>query len=201
MSVSELELPRVDLVSAHYFVAERFPDGTVRGNFESVPVELSDLEQEAMARCVALGGIALETGNPPVGAILLDHDRGLQWEDVTTDKTSRNLQGHAELGLLRQATPTVGNDLRNCTLVTTAHLCNTCTAPYAEGNIGRIVCGVPRSAVWQVARLMRPRKINMHDLLLDGDIDTTVTTGLKTEEILRNFVTWAVLRDEREVPA
>ncbi len=199
MSAPVLELPKVDLISGRYYVVDRLPDGTVLSAYDPIPTELSPQEEEAMQWCVALGRQALDAGNPPVGAVLLDNESGDSWGDFTVDKSSRDLRGHAEHGVYGQAQPIVGNDLRDCTLVTTAVLCNTCATPYAEGKIGKIICGVTREAVWEVAGIMRPRRINMHDLLLDGDIDTTVTIGVQAEAILQNFVKWAQLRRENKV--
>lgn len=199
MSLDALELPKVDLVTGRYYVIDRLPDGSVHSAYEPLPTEVSPLEEEAMGRCLVLGERALALGNPPVGAVLLDHESGERWEGITVDKSTRHLHGHAEIQAYDKAQPTVGNDLSNCTLVTTSVLCDTCATPYAEGKIGRIVCGVTRAAVWKVAGIMRPRRINMHELLLDGDINTTVTIGFMAEDILRNFALYAPMRASGQV--
>ncbi|HSX17620.1 MAG TPA: deaminase [Patescibacteria group bacterium] len=158
-----------------------------------VEAELTEAEEEAMALCLAMGRSALTRGNPPVGAVLLDNERGLSWGAMTIDKTTPHILGHGEVRAYGQAHEVVGDQLQNCTLVTTAQPCNTCTCPYAEGQIGRIVFAAPRSAIYAVSGLMRPREINMPDLLRDGNTTTVVMQGHRARDALASFATWGEL--------
>ena len=185
-----MSLPSVELRSTHY---------RRDGSFVSVEAEITEIEQRAMDMCFELGEEALKDANPPVGAVLIDHERGLVHGARTVDKTEPNILGHAEIRAYSVLQPDIGKHLRGCTLVTTAQLCNTCTAPYAEGKIGRIVYAAPRWAVFKVCGLMRPRQINMHDLLVDGDTDTVVTEGYGADRALASFAIWGALREQGKV--
>lgn len=190
--MSGLTLPSVELTTLRY---------SRDGRTDPCLTEIDDIEQRAMDYCLMLGEQALKEGDPPVGAVLLDRRGGLvrQWASRTNDKTSGHLLGHAELRAYMAAQPEVGNDLSGMTLVTTSQLCNTCTAPYAEGKIGKIICAVPRSAVWEVAGIMRPRLINMHDLLADGDTSTVVTMGYMAEAATALFALYGQIQGHRAI--
>jgi tRNA(Arg) A34 adenosine deaminase TadA len=170
--------PEVALTSVRYF-----PDGSF------CPIEpfVTEAEQRAMDMCLTLGEEALHAGNPPVGAVLLDNERGLLWGARTTDETNGHILGHAELRVYDKASATIGRDMSHCSLVTTAQPCTTCTPPYAEGKIGRIIFAAPRESVLAVAGIMRQRSINMPDLLADGETNTDVVSGYQAAEALSLF--------------
>lgn len=180
-----MPFPNVEQVAVHF---DR--DRQIR----LVDAEPTDEETTAMSLCLELADQALRAGNPPVGAILLDNKSGLLWGAQTIDKTQPHLIGHAETRAYLQAQPTVGDDLSEATLVTTAQPCNTCTTPYAEGKIGRIIYAMPRPVIFAVCGIMRPREINMPDLLRDGDTETTVIAGHQSQEALALFGRYAMLR-------
>lgn len=187
--MARLDIPSVEL-SANLYL----PDGSVT----PVEAEISDLEKKAMGLCLELGELALQDGNPPIGAVLLDRKRNVVHGSATTvDKTMPTILGHAEIRAYMEAEPTVGDDLRECTLVTTAQPCNTCTSPYAEGKIGKIIYAAPRKTIFEVSGLMRPRKINMPDLLADGDTETVVVEGLSANQALKKFVKWGKIQKDK----
>lgn len=191
--MARLDIPSVEL-SANLYL----PDGSVT----PVEAEISDLEKKAMEMCLELGETALQEGNPPIGAVLLDRKHNLvHGSGMTVDKTVPTILGHAELRAYMNAEQTVGDNLRECTLVTTAQPCNTCTSPYAEGKIGKIIYAAPRSTIFEVSGLMRPRKINMHDLLADGATETVVIEGFSANQALKKFVKWRKQQDARAAEA
>lgn len=190
MLAAEFEAAGISIPEVPVSAAVYLPDRTVQPG----SAEITDSEREALALCLALGVAALKRGNPPVGAVLLDNARGLSWGAMTVDKTTPHVLGHAEVRAYDQAQPTVGDRLQECTLVTTAQPCNTCTCPYAEGKIGRIVYAAPRSAIYAVSGLMRPREINMPDLLRDGATTTLAVEGHEAQHALTGFATWGALR-------
>jgi tRNA(Arg) A34 adenosine deaminase TadA len=184
MSAPTSEIPYVEEQSTHYF-----PDGS----YQSVETQLTQLEVDAMQLCLDMAELAIEDGNPPVGAVLISYPHNLTWGARTIDKTVGDLIGHAEIRSYAEARDTVGNDLSKCTLVTTAQPCNTCITPYAEGSIGKIVYAAPRLAINAVSGLMRQRRINMSDLLMDGDTNTVVIEGHRAGEALEKFQRWGRL--------
>lgn len=178
-------LPTVNLRSSRYFSD---------GSFRPTETDLSEMERSAMAVCHELGEKALMRRNPPIGAVLINDETGDLFGASTVDKKRPGLLGHAEVRAYERAKRYVGDWLGRCTLVTSVQPCTTCTAPYAEGKIGKIVYAAPRSAVFAVAGLMRPRAINMHELLVDGATDTVVTEGFDAARTLANFALWAELK-------
>lgn len=169
------------------------PNGDV---FPAEPV-VTDIERGAMTWALQLAEEALHDGNPPVGAVLLvnsgEHSIGAK----THDKISRNLMGHAELVAYEDAHKIIGDDLSGSTLITTAVPCTSCTPHYAEGKIGKVIAAAPRRLIYPLAGIMRPRAINMHDLLADGETDTTVVLNHRLTESLGKFATYGLRKGRR----
>lgn len=170
------------------------------GSFEEETVHLSELEVQAMDMSLELANRALESGNPPVGAVLLDRKNEQLWGGSTSDKSERHILAHAEIRAYDLAQPTVGDELQDCSLVTTSQPCTTCTPPYVEGKIGRIIYAAPRSDVWQITGIMRPRSVNMHELLVDGETDTVVVGNYRAPEAMAKFVMWAEMAGQESRP-
>lgn len=183
-----MQLPSVEQRAFHVY-----PHGL------TVPVDATPTgsEMAAMNMCLELAGRALEAGDPPIGAVLVDNERDLRWGARTVDKSDPQLLGHAETRAYFEAKETVRDNLGRCSLVTTAEPCATCTAPFAEGNIGRIIYAVPRSVIREITGIMRARNINMLDLLADGDTSTTVIEGVQSEKAISLFGLYAQLRGYR----
>lgn len=180
-----------EVTSLHYL-----PDGS----FEAVEAELSELEINAMSMALSYADEALAAGDPPVGAVLLDRRNGLEWGACTSDKSARDIMGHAEVRAYNLAQPTVGDELQECTLVTTSQPCTSCTPPFVEGKIGKIIYAASRADVWPITGIMRPRTINMHELLVDGATDTTVIGGYRRDEAIGKFTLWAELQKTKGAP-
>ncbi len=168
-------------------------------SFDPTDVDITEMDHHLIDSCFDLAEIALMDGNPPVGAYIYSSRLGKSWGAKTVDKTVRRLMGHGELRAYDGVADLLGDDLSDCTLYTTAEPCVTCTAPYAEGKIGRIIFSAPRSDIYAVSGLMRPRKINMHEILVDGHTDTIVTSGLGSERALGLFATWGELQRQGKV--
>jgi tRNA(Arg) A34 adenosine deaminase TadA len=179
-----MALPEIALESTLYLPND---------GFKPVETQLSSFDEHLMGLCFDLAEMALSEGNPPVGAQLYSSRTGQTWGAKTIDKTNRRLMGHGEVRAYNDAAESLGDDLSDCTLITTSEPCVTCTAPYAEGQIGRIIFAAPRPAIRQVSGLMRSRNINMHDLLVDGNTRTVVTSGYQAERALALFSTWGEL--------
>lgn len=144
-------------------------------------------------------GEALSEGNPPIAAVLIDHDSGILWGGKTVDKTEGHLMRHAELRVYDLAQPVLNDNLENCTLVSTSQLCSSCTPHYAEGRIGKIIIGAQREMVYPLTGIMRPRKINMPELIEDGNTDTLVIENFMALRSLQLFVKYGRL-NKHELP-
>lgn len=173
-------LPEVPVTTYHYRPDRQVP--TIERT------EISQIHVEAMEYAFALAKESLEEGNPPVGAVLIDNESGDSWAAKTTDYSNPDILGHAELRSYSNAKKVIGRDMSGCTLVTTAQPCSTCTPPYAEGEIKRVVYAAPRPLVFAAINTMRPRLHNMPDLLFDGKTDTLVTEGLMASRSLELFL-------------
>ncbi len=158
-------------------------DGTV----ETIEPVVHEVEKMAMDLAFRFAELALEEGNPPVGSVLIVDDGMHIFGGKTHDKTTGKINGHAEIVAYEDAHQAVGDDLSSSTLVSTAALCSSCTPPYAEGKINKIVTSAPRRFVWQLSGIMRPRQINMHELLIDGQTDTISIINYNLERSLGLF--------------
>ncbi len=92
-----------------------------------------------MHYCITLGEIALQKGNPPVGAILVVHDT-IIGEGYETAKTSGDVTEHAEILAIRDAVQK-GNSalLENAILYTTHEPCLMCSYAIRHYKIPTIV--------------------------------------------------------------
>lgn len=159
--------------------------------------QVNETEHVAMDLAFEMAQIALEDGNPPVGSVLIVGDGDHLFGGKTHDKTSKKINGHAEIVAYEDAHQIVGDDLSNSTLVTTAVLCSSCTPPYAEGKIGKIITAIPRRYVWQLSGIMRPREINMHELLRDGNTDTLSVINYNLERSVGLFALYGARRGHK----
>lgn len=128
---------------------------------------------------------ALETGDVPIGAVVLDPagevvSRGRNVREVDADPT-----GHAEVVALRAAAADRGEwRLVDHTLVVTLEPCTMCAGAAVLARVGRIVFGAhddKAGAVGSVWDVVRDRRLNHRP---------EVVTGVRREEsagLLREF--------------
>lgn len=136
-----------------------------------------ELDQQMMAICLDEARQALESGNPPVGAVLYDFRLDRYWSDHTTDKTDRNGLNHAEIKAYQKAQPYVLDNLGKCALWSTLELCLMCTAVYAQMDISSINVAVSR----REGGFQRKRKIQMYQGIKDARITCVTTLGVGKE--------------------
>lgn len=141
-------------------------------------VEASPIQVELMEIAITEARIALNEGNPPIGAVLYSPDHNATWQGHSVDKTTGNVLDHAEIISYDKAKKVVKNDLGRCLLVSTLELCPMCTTVYTQAKIGSITIGASRNDVSGLRR----RNIGMHEIVSDGKIDTTIYRGLFKKE-------------------
>lgn len=185
-----MNFPELEIKATHY-LPEAAPT-------EISPV-ISELEANAMRIALSEAGEALIDGNPPIGAVIINNASGALWAAKTADKTNRHLADHAEMRVYDLAQPTVGDELQDTTLVSTAQLCATCSPFYAGGKIGRVILGAKREDIYPLAGIMRSRSINMPELFEDGNTDTVVVENLMAIESLKLFAQYGRLK-QHELP-
>jgi len=92
---------------------------------------------------------AVENGNHPFGAVLADRDGKLLLEAENTVVTDRDITGHAETNLVREASRKYGADfLAGCTLYASAEPCAMCAGAIYWGNISRVVYGLSQEQLY-----------------------------------------------------
>lgn len=117
-----------------------------------------------MSRALLLANSASETGDVPVGAVVLDPDgrvigRGHNRREADHDPTA-----HAEILALREAGTNLGTwNLQGCTLVVTVEPCTMCAGAAVNARVSRVVFGAwePRTgACGSVRDVVRDARLN-----------------------------------------
>jgi tRNA(adenine34) deaminase len=125
-----------------------------------------------MRAALAEAARAVDTGDVPVGALVLDPatriiGRGRNAREATGDPTA-----HAELLALRAAAATVGSwRLTGCTLVATLEPCTMCAGALVLARVDRLVYGAvdPKSgAVGSLWDVVRDRRLNHRPEVVAG---------------------------------
>jgi tRNA(adenine34) deaminase len=138
-----------------------------------------------MLEAITIAKSALNTGDVPVGAIVINRDgvvigKGFNEREATNDPTA-----HAEIVALRSATSRLQNSrLDGCTLIVTLEPCAMCAGAIAQARISHLIFGAwdekagAVGSVWDVIR--DPRALYKMD----------VTSGVleeKCAELLQIF--------------
>lgn len=96
-----------------------------------------------LKRTIELAEQAVNHGNTPFGALLVDDDGNIILEQENIEITENDCTGHAETTLMRKASKLYSKDfLWNCTLYTSVEPCAMCSGAIYWGNIGKVVYGI-----------------------------------------------------------
>ncbi|MDO1450523.1 nucleoside deaminase [Rhodocytophaga aerolata] len=107
--------------------------------------EILHLEEHEkwMRICLELGRMALQSGNPPVGSIIVQ-DGKLIGEGIEAGKSKKDITYHAEIEAIRDAiTKTQQQDLREASLYTTHEPCLMCSYVIRHYKITKVIVGTP----------------------------------------------------------
>ncbi|WP_454929840.1 tRNA adenosine(34) deaminase TadA [Actinomyces sp.] len=105
-------------------------------------MSVNEQYREAMGKALFLANRARETGDVPVGAVVVDADghiigRGWNCREAHHDPT-----GHAEIVALREAARALGTwRLTGCTLIVTLEPCTMCAGAILASRVDRVVFG------------------------------------------------------------
>ncbi|MCM2580168.1 tRNA adenosine(34) deaminase TadA [Streptomyces meridianus] len=128
------------------------------------PDPVRDRWREPMRLALAEAVLAPETGDVPVGAVVLDADgavigRGRNEREATGDPTA-----HAEVLAIREAARATGEwRLAGCTLVVTLEPCTMCAGAIVLSRLERVVYGAvdeKAGAVGSLWDVVRDRRLN-----------------------------------------
>lgn len=136
---------------------------------------LRDPWRPAMRRALTQAGLAGETGDVPVGAVLLGPG-GPDGRPLAEHRNEREADtdptAHAEILALRGAAKRLGDwRLADCTLVITLEPCTMCAGAAVLARVGRVVYGAPdpktgaAGSLWDV---LRDRRLNHRPEVVPG---------------------------------
>ena len=137
-----------------------------------------------MREALAEARRALDTGDVPVGAIVLDGSgavigRGRNERELRQDPTA-----HAEVLALREAAATTGDwHLTDATLVVTLEPCVMCAGAILSARVPRVVFGAwdeKAGAVGSVYDVLRDRRLP-HTVEVFAGVDADASAALLTE--------------------
>ena len=127
----------------------------------------SDLDH--LRRAIAVSQAARVHGNHPFGATLVAPDGTVVLEAENTVVTERDVTGHAETNLVRQAWRAIPEaDLPSYTLYTSCEPCAMCSGAIYWSGIGRVVYALAESGL----------------LALTGDHPDNPTLSLPSRQVL-----------------
>lgn len=155
------------------------PDG---GCFET-PYLPSSEDHRYMSLAFEEANLALEEGNPAVGAVIVTgHGKDAHiFRGHSDEITTQDLSRHAEMNAYRKAQPELGLDLSSSSLYVTAEPCEMCGHIYTQGHIGKIVIAAMRT---DAPDFFRQKRWKFEDRLKDAGRSVLVVSGFRREESL-----------------
>jgi tRNA(adenine34) deaminase len=136
--------------------------------------------EAAMELALEQARCALETGDVPVGAVVLDDEGSLLGRGGNAREATGDPTAHAEVLALRSASAERGSwRLDGCTLVVTLEPCVMCAGAVVASRISRLVFGAfdeKAGAVGSLWDLVRDRRLNSR---------AEVVSGVRAEESRR----------------
>ena len=127
---------------------------------------------DAMRAALAEASLALESGDVPIGAVVLDRGGEVIGRGHNVRERDGDPTGHAELVAVRQAAATVGEwRLSGCTLVVTLEPCTMCAGAVVLARLDRLVFGAydaKAGAVGSLWDVVRDRRLNHRPEVVGG---------------------------------
>ncbi|WP_167001130.1 tRNA adenosine(34) deaminase TadA [Mumia sp. ZJ430] len=117
-----------------------------------------------MERALALASRATQTGDVPIGALVVDAEGAVLGEGWNARERDGDPTAHAEVVALRAAAATRGEwRLDGCTLVVTLEPCTMCAGALVLARVSRLVFGAydeKAGAVGSLWDVVRDRRLN-----------------------------------------
>ena len=103
---------------------------------------MNEQYREAMGKALFLANRARETGDVPVGAVVVDEDGRIIGRGWNCREANHDPAGHAEIVALREAGRARGTwRLTGCTLIVTLEPCTMCAGAILASRVDRVVFG------------------------------------------------------------
>lgn len=101
---------------------------------------LNDIDKEFLLRAINIAQDSVNHKNHPFGALLVIDGKVILTAE-NTQLTDKDITGHAELNLVRQASKLDGNDLSRAVFYTSTEPCVMCSAAIVKLKINKLVYG------------------------------------------------------------
>lgn len=148
-------------------------------------------DADHLRRAIGLAHEARERGNAPFGAILVGEDGRILAEGHNTVNTGRDVTGHAETNLIREAWPHHDADtLTSSTLYASAEPCAMCSAAIYWAGVGRVVYGLGADRIYEMLppdEEHQALRLSCRDVLAAGTKQTEVIGPMLEDETARVF--------------
>jgi tRNA(Arg) A34 adenosine deaminase TadA len=156
------------------------------------PINSDDMKY--MESALAEAEISLQEGDMPVGAVLVN-SQGDIWTAHADEKATNRLNGHAERNVIDKYNRETGNlVLTGLQMYVTFEPCIGCAHAIDQGELGALFIALGREALIQApaeeyggSKLIRPRRVNMTEVLSESPRTLMVVTGLKQEASIKLF--------------
>ena len=136
-----------------------------------------------MREALAVAAGAVETGDVPIGAVVLDADGLLLAATPNARERDGDPTAHAEVLALRAAAAARGEwRLDGCTLVVTLEPCTMCAGALVLARVARLVYGAPdpkTGAVESLWDVVRDRRLNSRPEVIGGVLAAESATLLR----------------------
>lgn len=142
-----------------------------------------DQYKEAMARALFLANKARESGDVPVGAVVIDSVGRIIGRGWNCRETEHDPCGHAEIMALREAGKRLNRwNLIGCTLVVTLEPCTMCAGAIVSSRVDRVVFGAwdPKAgAAGSLRDVLRDSRLNHQVEVVPGVLAQEATVQLR----------------------
>lgn len=137
----------------------------------------------AMDRALRLAAAAGETGDVPVGAVVMDAGGAVVGEGRNLRELDHDPTAHAEVVALRAAAAARGDwNLEGCTLVVTLEPCVMCAGAVLQSRVSRLVFGAwdeKAGAAGSVYDVVRDRRLPYRAEVVAGVRETEASALLR----------------------
>ncbi len=115
--------------------------------------DLTTDDEVYLRRAIALAQTAVDSGNRPFGAVVVDGRGAIIAEGYSTQQGDRDWTAHAEMNVLRAAGKLLSWDqLEKCTLYASGDPCPMCSGAIYWSNVRRLVFGIDEETMRPLRR-------------------------------------------------
>jgi tRNA(adenine34) deaminase len=140
-------------------------------------------DAELMRRALDLAAAAVDDGDVPVGALVVDAAGSVIGTGRNARERDGDPTGHAEMLAIREAAAALGHwRLEGCTLVVTLEPCTMCAGALVAARISRLVFGAfdeKAGAVGSLWDVVRDRRLNHRPEVVSGVLAEESATLLR----------------------